>query len=229
MRTKAGQMTFDVATYAVLGVVIGLCAVGAWCAYPGVAPMVVSILAGLGTLGILVGILVARARFKYGYNYWSEQPVRVGMRGRPCWDQWKVEQLLEAVVRFWSRKMELVTSNVTPGVRINGLTELQRKVVVKVLDGITVWCRRDPWSSFGRMVVGLASSEAVAVRYEHDITQSALAHELGHVIIGKVLGHWDEKTSHALMDKYGFTRLAVQEILDEIEAETASPEAPKED
>lgn len=198
------KRVMDIITYGLLGGAVALCAVGAFYAYPRVVPMVVSILAAVGFLGLLVALLVVRVRFQATYNYWTEKPVKMGFRGKPCWEQEKAERWIEGVVQFWT--MVPVPWN-------DGLP-YSRSDVTRALRGVTVWFRRDPWSSFGRMVVGLASHEAVVVKYEKKPWESAFMHELGHVIIGKLEGDWGEASSHQKMKTVGFTNASVKGIVD---------------
>jgi len=200
-KTQIATRIGDLVTYGLLGAAVALCAVGAFYAHPDVAPMVVSVLAGAGFLGLLVALIVVRARFRATYNYWTDPKTGgVGFRGRPCWDREKAEVALEAVIRFWE-------------------TKYPWDQIIRAIEGLTVYVRPDPWSYLGRLVVGLANRSSIAVKYEKDITKSAFAHEVSHVIIGNIDGQWDEQLSHRLMDNAGLSRDAIGALAEEIRAE----------
>ena len=202
----------DIITYALLALATGLCGAGIFLAYPEVGGMVTSGLACLGFLGIAIGLIVTRWKFRTSYNYWTKNP-KMGFRGKPCWDRPKAEVWIEAVIIFWERNAERELEKQEYGWVLKGGT---REKILKALDGLTVYFRKDPWKYFNRMVVGVASHDFIAVRYEADPWSSAFAHELGHVLIGKIAGDWNEKTSHDKMKAAGFTNEAVRRIANDL-------------
>jgi hypothetical protein len=185
----------DIITYALFALAVAMCGVGVFMSTDYIG-MIISGITGLAFLGILVAMIVLRVRFKRTYKYWTRKPVRMGFRGKPCWDQQKSERWIEAVIVFWTEK------------------DFKRKSIEKALDGLTVFFRPSPWSYFGRLVVGVAGHQAIVVKYEKEPWKSAFAHELGHVIIGKLTGDWNEATSHTTMKNMGFTNGAIKEIVD---------------
>lgn len=234
MTSKKSQAIFDGLTYGILSVVLVLCVVGACFAYPNVVATVISALTGGTVAGFILALAMVRVRFKRNYRYWTESPVRVGVWSdddKKVFVAAEVEVVLEAVIRFWVdvikdiQKPKLgIDSSVADEVILGDLyMNATRVVVEKSFRGLTIICKPAPWTAWGRKVVGLASTEIVAVKYEPDIEKSALAHELAHVIIGEVLGHWDEQLSHRLMDKHGFNRTMVNKIIGEVAQEWGLP------
>lgn len=204
----------DIITYILFAVAIGLCTAGVFMSKD-YAGMIVSAITGVAFLGILVAMIAIRIRFRATYNYWTKKPVKMGFRGKPCWNRSKSEVWIEAVLIFWERNAARELEGQQYGWKLDGT----REQMEKALEGLTVFVRKDPWSYFNRLVVGVASHDFVAVRYEADLWSSAFAHELGHVIIGKIAGDWNEKTSHDKMKAAGFTNEIVRRIAEDLQKE----------
>ncbi len=198
-KTKAARAVGDSITYALLAMAAGLCVVGAIYAQEAV-PKIISVATGIAFAGMLTGLAGMRIWFKRTYVGWIRHPVRAGIRGKPRWDMQVYEIWIEATIRFWK-------------------TKYARKDILKALDGLTIVMKPEPWKYMKRWVVGLASYEAIFVKYETMAVQSALAHELSHVIVGNIDGQWDEELSHRLMDMAGFSRDTVSAIVFEVVSE----------
>lgn len=195
-KTKVARAVGDSITYALLAMAAGLCIVGALCAEE-VIPKIISVATGLAFAGMLTGLAGTRIWFKRTYVGWTMHPVRAGIRGKPYWAVEVYEVWLEATIRFWE-------------------TKYARKDILSALNGLTIVMKPKPWRYLRRKVVGLASHEAIFVKYEESAEKSALAHEISHVIIGNIDGQWHEQSSHQLMDIAGFSRDAIQALAEEV-------------